>query len=227
MFIVGDIHGEFERLVDILNNLPKNSNIIQIGDLGLGFRDSDNKSIKWINDELNNLNQRLFVIRGNHDKKEGFFDNYGTYSNLHLLNDYTALNIEGKNCLFVGGAISVDRCVRQENIDYWRDEGVDDSGIDNIKPCDVLFTHTCGTHNEPIKFNDTVYFWYEEEMKYARWNERKLLRELDEEKKVVQRIIEKCKPSFHYYGHFHFSYINEVNRIKTRLLDIEEVVELI
>lgn len=56
-FFIGDVHGKFNKYIDILKN--NNYNIsIQVGDFGIGFADIEYPT------ELGSNN---FFIRGNHD----------------------------------------------------------------------------------------------------------------------------------------------------------------
>mgnify|MGYP003333585123 CR=1 FL=1 len=42
---------------------------------------------------------------------------------------------------------------------------------------------------------------------------------------MMDEIFKKCKPKYHYYGHFHSSWAEEINGCKHRLLDINELYE--
>lgn len=205
--------------------MPKNSIIVQVGDLGMGFTSNiiDEQKLKRINSKLKSKKQKLYAYRGNHDAPKFFNGDY-IFSNLELLPDYSTKIINDKVCLFVGGAISIDRCVRIEGRSYWKDEAVKLDAT-KIQKCDILFTHTCGTQQYPQILSNLVYGWAEQEKKFD-LNSR-LLEELKEEKTKIDKIIELSKPKYLFYGHFHHSFCEMVDGIQCRLLNINEVYNFI
>ena len=124
ILLIGDIHGNFNYLKhQITQKNITDCTIIQVGDFGIGFtnRDNDIETLKNLNDFLMGQNITMLAIRGNHDNPD-FFKGDIEFTNLKLLPDYTTLNLEGNNFLFIGGAISVDRTARikenNSNIKY-------------------------------------------------------------------------------------------------------------
>lgn len=66
---IGDIHGAFRNLVYNIMDVDCPTNIVQVGDFGLGFhgRNADLRNLVYINEELVKVGKNLWVIRGNHD----------------------------------------------------------------------------------------------------------------------------------------------------------------
>lgn len=68
LFFVGDIHGSFYGLEDLIkNNNIENSCIVICGDVGLGFAPKlERATIKDLNAFLKKTNNNVIGIRGNH-----------------------------------------------------------------------------------------------------------------------------------------------------------------
>jgi UDP-2,3-diacylglucosamine pyrophosphatase LpxH len=223
---LGDIHGNFNKLLGWVhhNKHRENCNIIQVGDFGIGFKPNfEHHELKNISKKLKNKNHTVLVIRGNHDNPE-YFDGNHDYDNIKFLPDYTTMNLNGYNHLFVGGAVSIDRKLRQEGISYWKDEIFiyDEEKLKNINEIDVLVTHTCMSFNKPTFFNNLVY-------SYAMKDDT-LIEELDKERNFVDLMWKQLnengnKIKLHLYGHFHFDNTEYINDTKHILLDIGEFYE--
>lgn len=229
MYFIGDIHGNFNGLIRNLNEFEiKNENLIQVGDFGIGFRSEkdDLLFMKKINDDLLSNNNRLFVIRGNHDDPK-FFDGSIVLSNLSLLPDYSILNLEGKTLLLVGGAISIDRTDRRVDLNYWQDEifKLDVERINSLvvaNKIDIVVTHTAPSFVFPQGSGTLIRFFTKKD--------KTLPQELLEERKLLDKFhaIVTCqnKPTHWYYGHFHNSNIEIIDGIKFCLLNIDEMSPL-
>jgi len=116
------------------------------------------------------------------------------------------------------GAVSVDRTGRRVGVSHWEDEGV----VFNRDACqkvDILVTHTAPSYCFPQQFNEIVYGWAREDAY--------LIEDLTEERAVMDEIFKLCSPSLHFYGHFHSSWAEKINGCESRLLDINEIYELI
>jgi len=80
-----------------------------------------------------------------------------------------------------------------------------------------LVTHTAPSQCFPQTFNEIVYGWAREDAY--------LIEDLNEERCLMDEIFKVCKPTYHLYGHFHTSRLEEINGCKHRLLDINEFWE--
>ena len=156
IIFIGDVHGEFKELSNKLANTNvKNSTFIQVGDFGLGFKRKENEAaeLNTLNKRLKDLNNEMYVIRGNHDDPSYFTSNR-SYSNILFLEDYTLLKVEGKNILLVGGAISIDRSWRVLNNSYWLEEVFVydkiklENALRNFDRVDIVVTHNAPNENE-------------------------------------------------------------------------------
>ena len=240
MLILGDLHGNYKFVTYLMNSRHlKNESILQVGDFGVGFSgnpDYEVKRLLELDESLGENNCILYVTRGNHDDPQ-YFDGYYMYDNLKLLPDYTVLDIEGRQVLFVGGAISIDRVLRKVwNSDevlygtskrhYWYDEGfvMDSERLLACKDIDVVITHTAPSFVWPTELNGLVHSYIKQD--------NQLYGDLMNERKQLDDMYEYLKmhdnnPSFRwYYGHYHSSQITDYRGTEFRLLGINEIYEL-
>ena len=126
------------------------------------------------------------------------------------------MEYNGKKIQFIGGAVSIDRSHRTEGVSYWANEGLvfDESKCEKV---DILVTHTAPSWCFPQKFNDMVLYWTAQD--------KTLMVELLEERKLMDNIFNICQPSLHLYGHFHSSCTEEIDGCKHKLLNIDEIWE--
>lgn len=238
IYFLGDIHGEFEILKQNIKNFDiKDCYIIQVGDYGIGFDslENDKQTLGHLNKFLRIRNIDMYVVRGNHDDPKFFNGDYNL-SNLKLLKDYTQLNINDINFLFIGGAISIDRRDRKR-IDnnrinsikkcYWENEifVIDEEKLKSFSNIDVLVCHNApdfAVPNNNQGFPSIV-------MNYAK-NDESLIQELILERKLITKafdiLSEKNNIKHYIYGHFHRSYNMKIVDTNFRVLDCHEFWEL-
>lgn len=244
MLLIGDTHG----LRPVFNIIDKhrieNQNLVHVGDFGLGFVsvEQDIKNLLLMDEMLVETNNKLYVIRGNHDnpifwdKSKGL--NLPRFHNLYLVDDYTVMKIEEKNVLFVGGATSIDRRPRMEDLpwpSWWKDEvfQYDEEKLGKLFnkdiKIDVVVTHTAPSFCHPIgSKNDLVDAYvaieksHEEDLRFELEHERGLVDKLYSELTVFYNQ----RPSHWFYGHFHSSKETKKDGTLFRLLNINEVYEL-
>jgi predicted phosphodiesterase len=130
--LVGDIHGKYKRMHEIIREKNKHEYIVALGDVGFDFS------------TLNNVDPDKFkIVGGNHD-------NYDKIINIpHYLGDYGYTTLNGISFYFYRGAYSIDRQYRTIGIDWWEDE---QNNIETfmkarelyreIKP-DIFLAHDC------------------------------------------------------------------------------------
>ena len=218
-YLLGDIHGEWSVILNHLRRVSdfdleekKNVCYIQVGDFGIGYNDAkiEIKKLLVLNDELVKRDSDLYIIRGNHDDPEWFIaDKKVEYkdqlTNIFFVPDYTVLNIDLENILFVGGAVSIDRNYnKMYGGKYWKDEVVkfDFELVKDLRDIDRMICHTCPDFVEPLTFNNLVY-------RYA-MNDDLLLGDLTTERvnmtNLVTEVMNNNKLKGFYYGHFHRNY---------------------
>ena len=167
MILIGDTHGNNKHIKMLIKDRNyRDTDLIHVGDFGVGFNGmgQELKNLNALNDFMKERNLTLHVIRGNHDNPH-YFD--GTYlnTNLKLHPDYTVLNIEDKNILLVGGAVSIDRVMRRdynimevtrdmhsENRYHWEGEKfiLDKEKLESMRGINIVVTHTAPHYAKPF-----------------------------------------------------------------------------
>jgi hypothetical protein len=230
-FVLGDIHGYWSVILNHLNKVNlKESCYIQVGDFGIGFYDISKEinKLKILNDKLVECDSDLFILRGNHDnpkwfKDENFINEKEQLSNIKFVQDYSVLNIDDENILFIGGAISIDRNSRKMDgfeKSWWEDEIVnfDFERAKGFRDIDRIICHTSPDFCEPSKFNQLVY-------NYATQDDL-LIKELVEERanmnKLITEIMKNNLIKSFYYGHFHNSFYFYHNKCEFIGLNINQ-----
>ena len=236
MIVLGDIHGDYKPLFKLLKRHDiKNTNIVQIGDFGYSFAFSAIqtekeylKSLKYFNKVLKSKNCTLYAIRGNHDNPI-YFNNELKFSNLIFVKDYSVIKIEDKNCLFIGGAISIDRTLRAVDKSYWKDEEFvyDKDKINNIKEnIDIVFTHTKPSFINRIAdtYKSEFFIKMLAEDSYLKTD---LLIEQNKLDNLYNDLINNNhKITNWFYGHYHQYYREYYNEIKFECVDINQLIDI-
>ena len=148
VYITGDIHGDFNRFLELEkfcheHSLGKNDWIVCLGDVGLNYFGKDDSREWSIKTIAADVPVNLFCIHGNHERRPSRKDGYKTkkisgdicgkvwydprYPNQYFAIDgdvYQILSgVEMLNCLVCGGAYSVDKYYRLEwGYNWWPDE---------------------------------------------------------------------------------------------------------
>lgn len=151
LYILGDVHGEFEFLPTILKDVPDDGQIIQIGDFGVyrEYKDRWNK----IAAQLDRFEKPIWFIDGNHEEFPLFYDpdqiepyKVPGWDRLMWIPRGLVLEIEGRRIGFMGGAASPDRYHRTEGLDWWPQEAISygefERMMQNEGPIDFLITHS-------------------------------------------------------------------------------------
>ena len=204
IYITGDMHRDFSRLYNL--NLNKEDILIVLGDTGINYflNEYDNECKK----RLNNLNIKIFSIRGNHEERPENINTYKEiemfdgkvfieeeYPNLIFAKDGEIYNINNKSFLVIGGAYSVDKEYRLTYGYHWfKDEQLTKKEMKDIynkvkgKHFDVVLSHTC-----PLKYEQI-------EMFLPGIDQSKVDKTME---KFLDKIEEVIKYDKWYCGHYH------------------------
>ena len=208
MIIGGDVHGNFKYLLTLISvyNL-RDCNIVICGDCGFGFdkREKDISTIKYLNQSFVARNNQLYLCRGNHDNPIYWGDYNLSDKNIHFVPDYSVLQIEDNNVLFLGGAISIDRKDRKLDRSYWSDEifVLDETKLSLMKDINIVVSHSAPNFCYPlgvksIELSDTILI-------------QELLKERNDLAKAYDILSKNNKIKFWFYGHFHEYKREEIN----------------
>jgi predicted phosphodiesterase len=243
LMFLGDLHGQFNIINQYIKTYKiENVHIIQVGDFGVGFAPifKEKRLLEMTNDVLVKKNIHVWSIRGNHDYKPHFENDPFQLSNIHLVPDYTVLDLCGKKILCIGGAVSVDRAWRYTKLQksgifenttlgketWWDDEVfvIERDKLSQMRDIDIVVTHTAPHYCEPDNtfgfgpfVESIVRESGDEELKTDLLIERQLLTDTFQ----ILKLNNNIKLAF--YGHFHKSFVQKFDDIEHRLLNINEL----
>lgn len=246
--VAGDIHGDFEALVDKcgIQYGMTDTLIIVAGDCGFGFQRPNYYEDLYmkLSNRLSKANNWIVFVRGNHDNPAYFDGKQVNYKRWKAVPDYSILKACGHTILCVGGAISVDRTYRLSEMYgmtvvieedrrlevayYWPDEKpvYDEAklaAINEVCAIDVVVSHTAPSFCELIS-RQGIQNWLTKD--------EDLLQDIKAERKVMDNIQAYLYAHSHpvdywFYGHFHQSWHSEIDGIKYNMLDCLEIREVI
>lgn len=220
--LLGDNHGNWGELFYLLDKKSiNNCYLISVGDCGIGFfnKKREIENFKKLNSFFSEKKIYFKAIRGNHDDPLYFRGgNRINMSNFELIEDYSVYKHGSKEIQLIGGAISIDRVGRKLGTSYWEQEAVQ-FRKELCRNVDILITHTAPSYCFPQQFNEMVYGWAKEDAY--------LIEDLLDERSVMDEIFKICQPKQHFYGHFHSSWNEKVNQCRHKLLDINELFQII
>lgn len=177
VYVTGDKHGEVEmsRLFKKNRkvNLTEEDILIIAGDFGLLWSEPTSSRERNYLDFLTNAKWTTIFVDGNHE-------NHNILDNLPLVHKYENLlgqvndkiyhakrghiyNIQGHSIFTFGGALSIDKYRREENVSWWAREIPSEiehnEAIENIKQFgrefDYVITHTAPSHICELIMNET------------------------------------------------------------------------
>jgi hypothetical protein len=237
LYFCGDIHGEFESIVYKLNNLTDTA-LIVCGDIGMGFNKDEYYLLlfKKLNLKLSEKNNYLIMFRGNHDNPDFFNGTFKKYTHLHLIPDYTVVEINGlANVLCIGGATSIDRSyriqseLRTKRKSYWGNAELpyfDEQALAEINSLYAENIQIVATHTSPSFAYPTT------KRNVKEWIniDANLSQTLDSERNTMDKIFEMLRAdqthlTDWYYGHFHEHKLEQHYGINFRLCDCGEMNE--
>ena len=220
---IGDTHSlAFESI--LRHYELKDFILIHVGDCGVGFDHParDLLELQYLDEYCKENNGQILMIRGNHDRPECWHNTFFSdqLERVHLVKDYERYMINGREFLLVGGATSVDRYFRILDVDYFDGEEFNLSkDYEDLTPCDVLVTHTMGTHQPPHDGNGRIAHYFK--------NDPLLEDELAEEQDKVEKLYCQVTPKIlHVWGHMHYPQNEVVDGTRWRCLDINEVWDI-
>lgn len=225
IYILGDLHGQYEILLKICRLMPEKSLIVQVGDWGLGFSVGQYQIaiLKECKNILHKKQSNVYVIRGNHDNPSMFPQ---IQENIHFLKDYAYKTINNQTWLFVGGATSIDRDMRTQGISWWPNEIVEYAPEKINQKCDVLILHSspesCFPHDSERNLRKII----DRYVPPIPALKEEMYKDLVTERHKLERVFKKSQPSKLFYGHFHLSNKERIGNCETQLLDINKWVEL-
>lgn len=211
--VIGDFgHGDSLTVLNerIEGDWSSYSVLIHVGDAGIGMGSREDLIYQLldlfeINETLIKQNQILLVVRGNHDnpavwRSPDVFAEFHNFSRICFVPDFTRLNLAGENFLFFGGAISIDRSLRQPGLNYYTDEGVD-------RPTrefeDIL---AAGDFSVVVSHNAPVLLRHPDFFNPRVYQIESVKESLHQEEQILEEMLLKIpadRQRVWVYGHFH------------------------
>ena len=175
IYITGDTHGDFTRVLTLCDRqrTTLDDTLIILGDAGINYSgDLRDASLKRI---LSQYPITLFCIHGNHENRPENIQSYrilpyrggyvyaeDEYPNILFAIDGEVYDFDGKRCMVIGGAYSVDKPYRLATGAKWfPDEQPSEELRDSItkqlksehehRNVDVFLTHTCPARYIPVE----------------------------------------------------------------------------
>jgi len=192
--LLGDIHGKYRRMHEIIRETDKHEYIVQIGDLGFDYK------------TLDNVDPNKFkIIAGNHD-------NYDKIINTpYYLGDYGYTTLNDISFFFYRGAYSIDRQFRTLGVDWWSEEQVCVEQFlkarelyREIKP-KIMITQDCPESIAPYLLSPGAHI-YQNQTGY-----------------FLQELFNIHQPEIWFFGHYHKSWTMTINGTKFKCLNELEV----
>lgn len=209
LFVVGDIHGEFTKLVNDITFKYKltNSVVIIAGDSGFWYHKPGYYERLWyrMKKNLEKFNNMILCIRGNHDNPWYYNPaNWTGFDRWRTVQDHEVLDILGTKILCIGGATSIDQKHRHEWNEreesrgsdrriWWRTERPDKVQVSHLpNTVDIVISHEA-----PIQIGPVV----------SRSDDMSLevYRNVCEDRDYLGTVLQEIKPKKWYFGHYHKS----------------------
>lgn len=213
IILIGDTHDIRITQKLIKNKCGENYDVVFLGDGGeIGFLSYD---FEKLNNLLIEKNIRMFYLRGNHSNPRYF--NSNEYSNIIFPKTLEkGIFPNGKTCLFVNGALSIDRNFRKVNSDYWLQEITEEFDNKDVPIVDIVFAHDapeCFNHSTKslVKFDFIT---------------KDIIDDSYIQREKMTRILENSKCEKWFSGHFHNTLKQNENGVEYRCLDINEMLEI-
>jgi len=220
VYLYGSCYGSFRYFVDEIYEKDINScTIILIGKFGfnIGFlmRNEETRELEALQSLLKNRNIKLMILRSDLDTVD-FFQGSFDSENIEFLPDYAIKEFNNMQFLFIGGGVSIDRKVKQEGIDYNKEQSIIYSPK-NICYSDVLVTNVAPSWNECADHIVQTQFFLGDDCIEA---------DLEKERKCVDKIINKSHTKKHFCGYFDMEHTCIIDGVESTNVGEDQLIEV-
>lgn len=205
---IGDTHMAFNKLNQLISKKQPDM-LIVCGDFGFWPSLAEEKvncewrghSTRYVKKETNCLQKikpgktKIYWIDGNHEQHSELnkYQNgkiHELEKNIFFCSRGSSLTLpDGRNILFIGGARSIDKNMRIEGVDWFREETISnkdyDLALSHDKKIDIIISHTCPEYFAPDLIQGNIAKIY------------------DPSCKALNGLFNTYKPSKWYFGHWH------------------------
>ena len=218
--LVGDTHSWNGNISAIAKASP-DTDLIFLGDHVLGFGENIYEAIQKTFAHLQECSYRasqknvhIYWLRGNHDATYDEIWN-AEFGSITLIKDHAeGIFPNGKKALLVSGGVSVDRYIRRENYDYWKDEVT--TLFDVMGKYDYFIAH-----DAPEEFNHSTstlgnnFGWYIE-------RDLTLVDDCLKQRQLISKLAKDSGALQLFSGHFHNSRVEDIGLRKYTCVMCEE-----
>lgn len=173
IYITGDTHGRFERIISFCEHYQTSVDdiLIILGDAGINFNGGEYDWAK--KNMLESLPLTIFSIHGNHEQHPNAISTYKeklwrggivyyeeAYPHLLFAKDGEIFDFDGTKAIVIGGAYSLDKEIRLTyGWGWWEDEQPSDEIKQYVEDqlnktgwnIDVVLSHTTPLKYEPVE----------------------------------------------------------------------------
>lgn len=204
-FITGDKHGELEDLVFAARVLDYEDTLIVLGDFGFIWRLDAAEVMKELKAVAEKCPCQIAFVDGNHEnfhqiaEMEDIVEWNGgkagmlPYGIIHLLRG-EVYNLNNEKVAVIGGADSVDKWGRTENLSWWMEETV------TAADAEKLIKNTEGLEDVIILSHDAPAQWVG---RLKTWNGINAMNNFSESQINLQKVCDKVNFKKWYFGHWH------------------------
>lgn len=213
--VAGDWHGNLRWVSQLVNFLATQrgiTHILHVGDFGI-MTGNEAHYLRCLEEATDRTGVEIYFIRGNHDNPNILnrlpLDDRG-FAPLHFskavprvfyIPDGTFMEWRGKTILGIGGAVSIDRKLRDEGIDWWPNEVIPNNILDTVMPrmplggVDVIISHDA-PELAAVPLDPA----------FAALFASEVVEECEQHRVVLQRIVDAVRPRNLIHGHYHVFY---------------------
>ena len=203
---IGDIHGDtrsasYSMLYARDHDAER---VFFVGDFGWQFDDGFLTEMKQIAERFD---YSVEFIDGNHENFDVLYDydiepdgyRHLTNNVLHIPRG-TAMQIDGIDVLFIGGASSIDRHYRMAGLEWWPQELITSRDIDkalDVPNVDVVVSHETPWLPKLSNKNN------EDEIAEWGYDFAEAIETSRQQRELLHEILDVKRPLFWYHGHHH------------------------
>lgn len=226
-YCVGDIHGRpHEMECAIREKQIRDSSIILVGDIGLGFAGNHVGPCSRLEKIAAEFNLTFYLFRGNHDNPESFTIHREALENrfphVKILNDFDVLELnDGQRALIIGGSVSIDKAYREEGKNWWLGELIDYKNIPK-EHYDMVIAHSGPT--PPLLHGGS--FFFDSVCGHCYSKNASVGDVVKQEQEEIMRALQTINPDLWVNGHFHVHEVFKVGNTNVIALDIAEILRI-
>lgn len=206
---MGDIHGEWGKMNTLINK-KKPTIVFQCGDLGYfpkwqgKFYTDSMGNRRQFKSEPNVGSTKVYWCGGNHEDWDSLdaLENNEIWPNVFYMKRNSVLTLnDGRNVLFIGGALSIDKAWRTPGDSWFAQETISQKDIFELPDVqvDIVISHTA-----PQSFPCV---------------DEKVEFEHDCSRDALDYVLQKYHPKLWYFGHFHARQSGIYEGCKWHMLD--------